>query len=72
VPAYRAALDERHFDVVALRYGPTAALDVQIDEVLRKSQGYEQIAQVPADSSYGRGAYTIWRATPDSQATRSR
>jgi Dolichyl-phosphate-mannose-protein mannosyltransferase len=72
VPAYRAALDERYFDVVALRYGPTAAVDVQIDEVLRKGQGYEQIAQVPADSSYGRGAYTIWRATPDSQATRSR
>jgi len=72
VPAYRAALEDRHFDVVALRYGPTAALDVQIDQVLRKGQGYEQIAQVPADSSYGRGAYTIWRATPDSQATRSR
>lgn len=72
VPAYRAALDERYFDVVALRYGPTAALDVQIDEVLRKGKGYEQIAQVPADSSYGRGAYTVWRATPDSQSTRPR
>jgi hypothetical protein len=72
VPAYRAALDERYFDIVALRYGPTAALDSQIDEVLRKGQGYEQIAQVPADSSYGRGVYTVWRATPDSQATRSR
>jgi Dolichyl-phosphate-mannose-protein mannosyltransferase len=72
VPAYRAALAERYFDVVALRYGPTAGLDAQIDEVLRKGQGYEQIAQVPANSSYGRGAYTIWRATPDSQSTRSR
>ena len=52
--------------------GPTAALDSQIDEVLRKGQGYELIAHVPADSSYGRGAYTVWRATPDSQSTRSR
>lgn len=72
VPAYQAALADRYFDVVALRYGPTAGLDGQIDEVLRKQQGYELIARVPADSSYGTGAYSIWRATPDSATTRSR
>ncbi|HEY6746325.1 MAG TPA: glycosyltransferase family 39 protein [Mycobacteriales bacterium] len=72
VPAYRAALAERYFDVVALRYGPTAGLDGEIDEVLRKQQGYELIARVPADSSYGNGTYSIWRATPDSVSTRSR
>lgn len=72
VPAYTAALADRYFDVVALRYGPTAGLDGEIDEVLRKRQGYELIARVPANSSYGSGAYSIWRATPDSSGTRSR
>jgi hypothetical protein len=62
VPAYLAAIDARYFDVIALRYGPTAGLDLQIDGALRAHRGYEQIAQVPADSSYGSGAYTVWRA----------
>jgi hypothetical protein len=60
--AYRAALAEKYFDLVALRYGPTAALDVQIDGRLRAHMGYEQIATVPADSTYGTGEFTIWRA----------
>lgn len=72
VPAYQAALAERYFDVVALRYGPTAGLDGEIDEVLRKQHGYELIARVPANSSYGNGTYSVWRATPDSVTTRSK
>lgn len=65
--AYKAAIADRFFDVVALRYGPTAPLDVQIDGGLRASHGgYRLIAKLPADSSYGSGTWWIWRANVSS------
>jgi len=60
--AYKAAIADRYFDIIALRYGPTAALDGQIDARLRAHDGYEEIASVPADSGYGPGTFTVWRA----------
>jgi hypothetical protein len=62
VAAYRAAIAEKYFDVIALRYGPTAPLDVQIDGQLRAHDGYQLIATLPADSSYGAGLFSVWRA----------
>jgi 4-amino-4-deoxy-L-arabinose transferase-like glycosyltransferase len=64
IPAYRAAIADRYFDVIALRYGPTAPLDVQIDGQLKAQQGYRLVATVPAASSYGAGAWSIWRVSP--------
>jgi hypothetical protein len=62
VPAYRQAIADRYFDLVVLRYGPTASLDLQIDPQLKAQQGYTLIAKVPADDSYGLGYYYVWRA----------
>ncbi|OHV31770.1 MULTISPECIES: ArnT family glycosyltransferase [Pseudofrankia] len=56
VDAYRAALTDRYYDIVVLRYGPTAALDRQIRDVLDDPTRYRQVAQVPDPSGW-----TIWR-----------
>ena len=61
VPAYRAAITDHYFDLVVLRYGPTAGLDRQIDSALSQGQGYTLVATVNADSSYGQGTWYIWR-----------
>ncbi|MDH6114957.1 4-amino-4-deoxy-L-arabinose transferase-like glycosyltransferase [Kitasatospora sp. MAP12-15] len=62
VPAYKAAIADRYFDLIVLRYGPTAALDRQIDGDLTAGKGYQLIAKVAADSSYGAGTWFVWRA----------
>ena len=60
-PAYKAALQEGYFDVVILRYGPTAALDYAIDGDLKDGKNYELIAQIPYYTGFGSGDYWIWR-----------
>jgi 4-amino-4-deoxy-L-arabinose transferase-like glycosyltransferase len=62
VPAYQAAIADRYFQLIILRYGPTASLDLQIDPPLKAQKGYTLIDVIPADSSYGTGDYYIWRA----------
>ena len=62
VPAYKQAITDEYFDVIILRYGPTAALDLQIDPQLKAQHGYTLVAVVPANDSYGLGNYYIWRA----------
>ncbi len=62
VPAYQAAIADRYFDLVVLRYGPTAALDRQIDADLTAGHGYQLIAKVQADSSYGTSTWFVWRS----------
>ena len=47
VDAYRAALRDRYFDLVALRFGPTAPLDWQLKRELDDPQLYRLIARVP-------------------------
>jgi 4-amino-4-deoxy-L-arabinose transferase-like glycosyltransferase len=61
-PAYRQAIADGYFDVIVLRYGPTAALDTQIDGQLKAQRGYALVAKIRADDSYGVGTYYIWRA----------
>jgi Dolichyl-phosphate-mannose-protein mannosyltransferase len=61
IDAYRSAIADRYFDVIVLRYGPTAVLDYQIDGRLRKQQGYQLIARLPTHTSFGAGYYWIWR-----------
>jgi hypothetical protein len=62
VTAYQTAIKDRYFDVVVLRYGPTAALDHAIDADLVGQHGYELIAKVPYSSGFGSGVYFVWRA----------
>ena len=50
-----------YFDVVILRYGPTAELDHRIDGGLRNNRRYEQIAKLPYYTMFGPGDYWIWR-----------
>jgi hypothetical protein len=61
IDAYRSAITDRYFDVIVLRYGPTAVLDHQIDGPLRIQKGYELIARLPTNTSFGTGYYWIWR-----------
>jgi hypothetical protein len=61
VDAYRSAIADRYFDVIVLRYGPTAVLDYQIDGPLRMQNGYQLIARLPTHTSFGAGHYWIWR-----------
>jgi Dolichyl-phosphate-mannose-protein mannosyltransferase len=61
IDAYRSAIADRYFDVIVLRYGPTAVLDHQIDGPLRTQKGYQLIARLPTDTSFGAGYYWIWR-----------
>jgi hypothetical protein len=61
VDAYRAAIADRHFDLIVLRYGPTAALDTQIDGPLRAEKGYQLIARLPTRTAFGTGYYWVWR-----------
>jgi uncharacterized membrane protein len=61
VDAYRAAIADRHFDLIVLRYGPTAALDTQIDGPLRAQKGYQLIARLPTRTAFGAGYYWVWR-----------
>ena len=61
VDAYRAALGDRYFDIVALRYGPTAALDRDLYNDLRNRHLYALIARVPVGP--GQSDWFIWRRT---------
>lgn len=53
--AYRHALTDRYFDVVVLRFGPTATLDWQIQDVLNDRTKYRKIARLPEP-----GGWTVW------------
>jgi hypothetical protein len=59
VDAYHAALRDRYFDLVALRYGPTAALDRDLYNDLRNPRLYALIARVPVGP--GQSDWFIWR-----------
>ena len=62
VPAYQQALADQYFELVVLRFGPTAALDNEIDAPLMAHKGYTLIAKVPDSDEYGTGYYYIWRS----------
>ena len=68
IPAYRAAIADGYFDLVVLRYGPTAALDHEIDGGLRDGTRYELVAKIPYTTAFGSSAYYIWRRRPTSAA----
>ncbi len=59
--AYRAAIEERYFDVIELRYGADAATAVAIRDDIARAGGYELVATIPFRTSVGSGAYTVWR-----------
>ena len=59
VDAYRAALRDRYFDLVALRFGPTATLDWQLKRELDNPQLYRLIARVPLGP--GLSDWFIWQ-----------
>ncbi|MDO5285596.1 MAG: glycosyltransferase family 39 protein [Actinomycetia bacterium] len=61
VPAYQQAIRDRYFDVIVLRYGPTKALDRQIDDDLEAGRGYTLIATIEEPSSFGPATFLVWR-----------
>jgi 4-amino-4-deoxy-L-arabinose transferase-like glycosyltransferase len=66
LPAYQQAIADRYFDVIVLRYGPTAGLDNQIDGPLKAGKGYTLIAKIPDQDAFGSGYYYIWRVNTTS------
>ncbi|MCK9876937.1 glycosyltransferase family 39 protein [Frankia sp. Ag45/Mut15] len=56
--AYRHALRDRYFDLVVLRFGPTAALDWQLKDLLADQTRYRRIATLPQP-----GGWTVWHRT---------
>lgn len=60
LPAYRAALSERYFDAVVLRYGPSAQVARQLDDLLGPDGGYELAAELDAGNRYGPGTWFVW------------
>jgi 4-amino-4-deoxy-L-arabinose transferase-like glycosyltransferase len=63
VPAYDAAIEDGYFGVIAFRYGPSAALATQLTATIRASGKYEEIVDIPFQTSTGDGSYRIWRRT---------
>jgi 4-amino-4-deoxy-L-arabinose transferase-like glycosyltransferase len=62
LPAYRAAINDRYFDLVVLDFGPTAQLDTQLTAALKGSGGrYHLVEKVPGATSSGTHYYSIWR-----------
>ena len=68
IPAYKAAIAEGYFDVVVLRYGPTASTDYAIDSGLRDGRRYSLIAKIPYYTMFGAGDYWVWRRRSDGVA----
>jgi len=70
VDAYRAAIDDRYFDVVELRYGANATTAIAIANDMKRAGGYQLVARLPFSTTYGSGAYSVWRlATPSVSRT---
>ncbi|MEY9839968.1 glycosyltransferase family 39 protein [Streptacidiphilus sp. EB103A] len=62
LPAYRAAINDRYFDLVVLDFGPTAPLDAQLTTALKGSGGrYHLVEKVPGATSSGTHYYYIWQ-----------
>jgi 4-amino-4-deoxy-L-arabinose transferase-like glycosyltransferase len=57
--AYRTALRDRYFTLVALRYGPTEALDLQLYAELHDPRLYRLVARVPLGP--GLSDWYVWR-----------
>ena len=68
--AYRAAIDERYFDVIELRYGADAATAVAIRDDIARAGGYQLVATIPFRTTYGTGAYSVWRRSDASTPSR--
>lgn len=66
--AYRSALADGYFDVVVLRFGPSARLDAELVRELGSDPRYQKLESIPFQSSSGNGAYEIWRLEPSDQA----
>ena len=62
LPAYQQAIADQYFSLIMLRFGPTAALDNEIDGPLMAKKGYTLIAKIPDDDEYGTGYFYIWRS----------
>jgi Dolichyl-phosphate-mannose-protein mannosyltransferase len=60
--AYQQALTDKYFDVVVLRFGPTATLDEELLPLLSTGTSYSLIATEPVTSTLGDGSWYIYRA----------
>ncbi len=59
LPAYRAAIADGYFDVIAFRNGPGAAVASGVADLLPGN--YTLVADLPFRTSSGPGSYRVWR-----------
>ena len=67
--AYQAAIKDRYFDVIVLRYGANAGTAMAVHHDIETSGGYDLVATLPFSTSFGTGAYSVWRVTSAAHAT---
>ncbi len=60
--AYQKAIDDKYFDLVVLRFGPTALLDEQLLPLLSQGKNYSLIATEPFTATLGNGSWYVYRA----------
>ena len=61
-PAFQQAIADHYFDLIVLRYGPTAGIDGSFDGPLKSGKGgYDLIAKIPNTDRFGTGFYYIYR-----------
>jgi 4-amino-4-deoxy-L-arabinose transferase-like glycosyltransferase len=60
VDAYRAAIQDRYFDIIVFDYNVTSSLDAQLVPALAVS-GYQQVAKIPTHTRFGPQSYLVWQ-----------
>jgi hypothetical protein len=62
--AYRAAIDDGYFSLIALSFTDTIAIDSQIVADVRRSGTYHLVQAVPFQDGFGIGQVLIWAYLP--------
>ena len=62
--AYRAAIDDGYFSLIALSFTDTTAIDSQIVADVHQSGTYHLVQAVPFQDGFGRGQVLIWAYLP--------
>ncbi len=70
--AYKAAIADSYFAVIALSNGPTKLLDVTLERAIRANRDYKLVARVPYLTSFGYGRWKVWERVAPAVTPRAR
>jgi hypothetical protein len=68
LPAYKAAILHHYFTLIVLDFGDTAGTDRSLTADMRAAGDYQPIAELPEESAFGLGQFTVWRYQPPTAA----